>query len=150
MPNDQDAFALTTIVDGRPLPEANELTQAFWDGCREHKLLVQECDQCGHRFFVPELLCPACWSAEWHWSQSPGTGVVYTFTVVHRPAHPDLDAPYAVIAVDLDDGWTMMSNLVGCPPEEVSIGQRVTVDFRAVGEATLPFFVLLSDEEPAR
>jgi uncharacterized OB-fold protein len=139
---------MTGIVEGRPLPVANELTQAFWDGCREHRLLVQECARCGDRFFVPEPICPACWSAEWRWAPSPGVGTVYTFTVVYRPAHPDLDAPYAVIAVDLDDGWTMMSNLVGCPPEDVHIGQRVTVDFRTVGDATLPFFVPLADEKP--
>jgi len=140
---------MTTIVEGRPLPEANELTQPFWDGCREHRLLVPGCDRCGNRFFVPQPICPACWSAEWHWAQSPGVGTIYTFTVVYRPAHPDLRVPYVVIAVDLDDGWTMMSNLVDYPPEDVRIGQRVEVTFRAVGGTTLPFFNPLPDKEPA-
>jgi uncharacterized OB-fold protein len=138
---------MTTIVDGRVLPQPNELTRPFWDGCRNGQLLVQRCDRCGTRFFVPEAICPACWSPEWHWMPSQGLGTVYTFSVVYRPAHPDLVTPYAIIAVDLDDGWTMMSNLVDGDPEQVFVDQRVRVRFTEIGDMTLPFFAPLGDRE---
>jgi uncharacterized OB-fold protein len=37
------------------------------------------------------------------------------------------DGPYAVVLVDLAEGVRMMSNVVGCPPEAVTVGMDVRV-----------------------
>jgi uncharacterized OB-fold protein len=109
----------------------NPLNSVFWDACNRDELIVQQCQQCGDRFFVPEAICPSCRSYDWQWIPSDGTGSIYSYTVVHRSFREDLPPPYVVAAIELDDGWTMMSNIVGCRPEDVHIGMRVDVAFTA-------------------
>jgi hypothetical protein len=46
----------------------------------------------------------------------------------------------------MDEGYQMMSNLIGLPPEDVAVGLRVQVDFRAItSEITLPYFKPLEE-----
>ena len=62
-----------------------------------------------------------------------------------RPAGPAFkpDAPYVVAIVELDEGARMMTNIVGCPPESVRIGQRVAVSYEDVStDISLPKFRL--------
>jgi uncharacterized protein len=108
---------------------ANELNAVFWEACQRGELLVQQCEACGERFFVPEAICPACRAGEWQWRPSTGTGTIYSYTVVHRSFRDDLPPPYVVAAIELDEGWSMMSNIVGCSPDDVHIGMRVQVVF---------------------
>jgi hypothetical protein len=50
--------------------------------------------------------------------------------------------PYVVAIVELEEGVRMLSNVVGCPPERVTIGMPVSVTFDAVTPGTtLPRFV---------
>lgn len=103
--------------------------------------MVQECDTCSRRFFTPEVACIHCGSTDWQWAPSIGGGTVYSFTAVHRPPGPGFDVPFVLAAVDLDDGWTMMTNIVDCPADAVVIGMRVGVRFVAVSEEiSLPCF----------
>ena len=79
------------------------------------------------------------------WIDARGTGSVYSYTVARRPAGPAFkpDAPYVVAIVELDEGARMMTNIVGCPPESVRIGQRVVVAYEDVtDEISLPKFRL--------
>jgi uncharacterized OB-fold protein len=72
---------------------------------------------------------------------SPGTGTLYSFTEVHRPPSPDVDLPYVLAIVDLDDGWTMLTNVVDYTSGELRCGQRVRVHFLDIGNgAVLPCF----------
>ena len=49
--------------------------------------------------------------------------------------------PYVVAIVELEEGWHMLSNLVGIAPEEVEIGMPLEVVFeRMSDEITLPYF----------
>ncbi|UGQ11228.1 OB-fold domain-containing protein [Yinghuangia sp. ASG 101] len=126
----------------RPVPVPTSLSRPFWEGTRRGELLIPCCTACGERFFVPEPACPACMSQEWTYRPSTGRGTVYSVTVVHRAPGPGFDAPFALAVIDLDDGSTMLSHVVGSAPEDVVIGMRVRVDFRAyTDEITLPYFV---------
>jgi uncharacterized OB-fold protein len=50
--------------------------------------------------------------------------------------------PYAIALVELDEGVRMLSNVVGCDPESVQIGQRVSVSWEALSDGRhLPVFV---------
>jgi hypothetical protein len=75
--------------------------------------------------------CPRCRSDAIAWAQVPGTGVVYTYTIVRHPVHPALvDAvPYTVVVVLLDgaDDVRLVSNLVDVAPDDVVIGMPVAL-----------------------
>jgi uncharacterized OB-fold protein len=51
------------------------------------------------------------------------------------------DGPYTVALVDLAEGVRIMSNVVGCPPETVSVGMEVRVAWHALADGRhLPQF----------
>jgi hypothetical protein len=124
-----------------PLPRPTPLSRPHWDGCREGRLRVQRCDDCGSHVFVPQPLCPRCQGARLSWVESAGRGSLYSFTVVHRPQRPEFEVPYTVAIVALDEGFFMLSNLVECEPARIAVGMRVEVVFRRMSdEITLPYF----------
>ena len=63
-----------------------------------------------------------------------------TFTVVWRPQTPAFETPYVIAVVLLDEGVDMLTNLIDVEPAQVSIGDRVRVEFVDVEDLTLPFF----------
>ena len=68
---------------------ASEFTRPFWEAVADGRLLVPECTAIGRRFFTPEPLCTRCGWAGWRWVPSPGTGAVYSVSVVHQPVNND-------------------------------------------------------------
>jgi hypothetical protein len=124
-----------------PLPRPTALSRPHWDGCREGVLRVQRCRDCGHFVFIPQPLCTRCQSDALDWTASSGRGVVYSYSVVHRPPRPAFAVPYVVAIVELEEGWHMLTNVVECRPEDVRVGLPVEVAFRRMSdEITLPCF----------
>jgi uncharacterized OB-fold protein len=108
-----------------PLPEPSDFTQPFWDAVREGRLTAPRCDSCERWFFVPEPICPHCGAAKWTWQQSRGMGKIYSLSVVHQTVSPDQPTPFVLAEVDLDEGWTILTQVRGSDPETVQIGDRV-------------------------
>ena len=54
-----------------------------------------------------------------------------------------MPAPYVVALVELDEGPRLISNIVGCTPEEVAIDMPVQLRFEEAGEFMLPRFARL-------
>ncbi len=124
--------------DELPDPDA----QPFWDGCAAGELRYQRCRACDAAIFYPRAICPACGALEPVWEVSAGEGTIHACSVVHRapPAFAD-KAPYAVLLVDLDEGFRMMGGLDADDPETVSIGDRVRITFRDGPEGRpVPYF----------
>ena len=127
--------------------EASEISRPFWEAAARQRLVRTVCDVCSTNFFVPQIACVRCHSEAWTYQESSGRGTVSTFTVVHRAPTSDHQPPYIVAVIDLDEGWYMMSNIVGCPHESVRIGQRVEVDFHSRADGVvLPVFRLSAEE----
>ncbi len=66
-----------------------------------------------------------------------GRGTVRSFSVVHHSAVPSFkdELPYVVAVITLDgtDGHVdLVSNVVGCPWEDVKVGMPVEVVFKDV------------------
>lgn len=116
------------------------MTAPWWDAVARDLLTRPQCDRCGRSFFTPQFACPYCGSTDWTFEASAGLGTVYSHTIVRRPPVPELEAPYVLAIVDLDEGWHMLTRVVGCEPEEVRIGMRVSVTFANVGSLKLPVF----------
>jgi uncharacterized OB-fold protein len=125
-----------------PVPHASsQLSLPFWQGCQSRELRYQRCATCGHSNFPPTEHCRQCLSAELRWKQSGGLGEIYSWTVVHRPVTAEFQPPYAPAIVTLDEGYQMLTNVVGVAPDDLAIGMRVQVQFHAVGgDVTLPYF----------
>ena len=67
------------------------------------------------------------------WRTSGGVGEIYSWTVVHRPVTAEFEPPYAPAIVTLDEGYQMLTNIVGVAPEDLAVGMPVQVQFHAVG-----------------
>jgi uncharacterized OB-fold protein len=131
--------------DDMPLPAANADTAGWWEAVAAHRLVVQRCTKCGTPRHPPGPVCPSCRALSFEWADLPGTGTVFSFTVVRQAFLPSLAdvVPYvvAVIAPDGGGGARFVSNVVGCDPEEVSIGMPVEVVWEDMGpELALPRF----------
>jgi uncharacterized OB-fold protein len=136
----------------RPRPEPSPLTAPFWAAAAERRLVRPYCPACDASFFTPQIACPRCLSTEWEYRESSGRGTVYSATVVHRAPYPGFTSPYHVAIVDLDEGWQMLTNVVGPGAggvggvggpltHAVPIGTRVTVDWLPLDERiVLPVF----------
>jgi uncharacterized OB-fold protein len=119
----------------RPGPPPNPVTEPFWSGLRQGRLELQRCAACAAVQHYPRALCTTCWSTDLGWTTSPGTGAVWTWTVVHRPGHPAFaeDVPYAVVVVELDEGPRLVTSWDG-PLDVLALGLRVRVTGRPVDD----------------
>ncbi len=121
-----------TIPAAQPSPD----TKPFWEAAAKGTLLIKTCRACGESHYYPRPLCPFCGSDATEWRTAAGTGVLYSYSVMRRA-----DVPYAIAYVTLDEGPTMMTNLVDCDFDRLKIGQRVRVVFTPTdGGAPVPTF----------
>lgn len=119
-----------------PAPRVLPESLPFWQAADAGRYLVKKCNSCGQVHHYPRDICPFCLSADTVWQDSPGTGVVYSFSTMGKD-----DAAYTLAYVTLDEGVTVMSNLVDCDPKQVVIGQRVRVVFTPTeGGHAVPMF----------
>ncbi|MAE95578.1 MAG: hypothetical protein CL910_13045 [Deltaproteobacteria bacterium] len=104
----------------------------------------QRCDDCETLVFHPRRHCTGCLGGHLSWHTSKGAGTIYTFSVVRQSYHPFFRsrAPYAVAWIDLDEGPRLLSNIVGAddPGTQLSIGQRVEVEWEDHEELAIPLF----------
>lgn len=125
----------------RPAPVPTRLSAPFWDACKDGLLRYQRCADCGQAVFPPSDFCPADLSAHLVWEESTGHGEIYSYTVVWRPQTPAFEVPYVVAIVELREGYSMLTNIVDTPHEQLRIGLPVSVVFREVSPTiTAPFF----------
>jgi uncharacterized protein len=134
----------TPVPPERPMPTPTRESQPYWDGLREHRLMLQSCAKCGQVRHYPRPVCPHCFSMESAWKEAPPGGVIHSWTVCHHPFNFFFKqaAPYIVALVDMDAGVRINAPLRGIAEQALKIGQRVRLDFEPVTkEVTLPFFV---------
>ena len=127
----------------KPLPLITDLSKVFYDGCKEHKLLYQQCRECGEVVFFPKKICSGCMSRNLEWKESSGRGKIHSFTVTYAYAPPEFanDTPYALSIITMDEGFRIMSNIVECDFDELTCDMPVEVVFDPVTpDITLPKF----------
>ena len=120
-----------------PVPAISIETEAYWAGANDGKLLMKRCTDCDKTHFYPRAICPYCQSANTEWYEASGKGVIYSYSVMRRGENP-----YAIAYVTVDEGVTMLSNIVECDYDGLSIGQAVEVAFRKCsdGQQSVPVF----------
>ncbi len=127
----------------KPLPHITPESKPFWDACRRHRFVVQRCRDCGTFQYYPRGVCAGCWGEKLERQESTGRGTVYTFTVTHRTQTRGFkdELPYVLAYVELDEGVQVLTNIVGCAPDDVRIGMPVVVMFEDANEqVSIPRF----------
>jgi uncharacterized OB-fold protein len=118
-------------------PGTNIENQAFFDAAADGRFVLKHCAGCGKFHHYPRAICPHCFSDKTSWKDSAGTGTIYSYSVMRR-----VPQPYALAYVTLDEGLTLMTNIVDADLDALAIGQRVKVAFRKTdGDVTVPVFV---------
>ena len=135
---------MTMIPERRfAAPMVDSANAPFWQAASEGVLLIKRCNACGEAHWYPRPFCPHCGSEHTEWVTSNGSGTVYSFTVTYQNQAPGFreSLPYVLAVVQLDEGPRMMTNVVGCAPEDVKIGMPVQVQYDDVTpEITLAKF----------
>jgi len=109
-----------------PSPAVTVESKPFWDAAAEGRFLIKRCTDCGQAHWYPRAICPFCASEATVWEESPGEGVIYTYSVMHRSP----TGPYAIGYVTLDEGPAVLTNFVDCDLFKLQIGQKVKVKFQ--------------------
>lgn len=115
------------LADVEPTPE----NARFWESLREGKLELPFCDACRSFVWYPRAICPLCHRGDTlQWLTLPGTGIVYSYSVVTKGTGRWKESgPYVVAYVQLHpgvegvDGPRVLTNIVGDDAQ-----QKVKID----------------------
>ena len=126
---------------GKPVPRRTPDNGPFWEGCRQHKILLPWCGACNRPHWPPGPVCPFCFGEELEWREASGRGVVSSWVVVHKAWLPAFagDVPYNAVQVELDEGVRLTGNVVGGCALRVGLPVRAVFD-DVSADTTLPRF----------
>lgn len=126
----------------RKLPRLTAETAPFWHGGSAGILNIHHCGSCNRYFHPPAPVCPTCWSLEVGPRAVSGRGTVMTYTVNYQVWHPDLQVPYVIAIIELEEqaGLRITSNVIGVLPEQMAVSMPVRVSFTQLEDIWLPLF----------
>jgi len=126
----------------RPLPELTPDTAWFWRSGEDGTLRIQGCDDCGRLVHPPVPICPYCRSRSMIRVAVSGRGTVVGVTVNAHQWLPAFEPPYAIANVALAEDPTvhLTTDVVGCDPAGVHVGQHVAVCFEHHEDVWIPLF----------
>ena len=110
------------MIKDRPLatPQPNPETEAFIEAARQGKLLIGRCLDTGKAFYYPRAVSPFTLSDNVEWVEAAGTGTIYTFSFMPRAPEP-----FAIAYVELDEGPMVLTNIVDCDSDDLTLGLAV-------------------------
>jgi uncharacterized OB-fold protein len=103
----------------------------FFERAREGRLTGVRCRKCGELAIPPRELCPSCHERAWEPVPLAGEGTIASYTVIRvAPRAFEGEAPYAVAAVKLKEGVSILGRIVGIPLDRLAVG--LSVRFRPI------------------
>jgi uncharacterized OB-fold protein len=126
-----------------PTPIIDDDSREYWESAHRHELRFQRCDDCATPRFPPRAFCPNCLSTNATWTEASGRGQLFSWVIAHHPVHPALvdKVPYVIALVELEEGIRMVTNLIDCPIESVSVDMPLVLDWQDVSnELSIPQF----------
>jgi uncharacterized OB-fold protein len=113
----------------------------FFDAANAGKLLLGKCGSCRDFHYYPRMQCPHCGSKLVDWLPAVGTGVIYSWSTLRRGT----PVPYTLAYVTLDEGVSVLTNMVDCDARDIRIGVRVQVCFKPTdGGVAVPMFTVVN------
>jgi uncharacterized protein len=133
----ENAFATA-----RMMPAITKSNRFFWTSGQDGHLRILRCGTCGQWIHPPTGSCSSCGGSELSPQPVSGRGQVFTFTINRHPYNPAVPPPYVIAIVVLDeaDNLRLLTNLVNCEPEDVSVGMPVRVLFEQHDKLFIPLF----------
>lgn len=125
--------AMATATKSRvlPSPGVGPDNEAFVAAARQGRFVLRGCDACGKTHWYPRAVCPHCLSPRTQWRPASGRGTVYSYSTMQRA-----DPPFTLAYVTLEEGPTMLTNLVDARADGWRIGMAVQVRFVASDDGT--------------
>ncbi len=103
--------------------------------------MIQRCKDCQTLRHPPRPMCGECQSMAWDAVESSLYGEVLSYTCVRHPRVPGYPADPICAVIRLGEGTNIVSNVVGCDYEDMSIGMKVKGKVEQVDDkTTLPQF----------
>lgn len=129
-----------------PPPVTGLYESKLQDYIARRHMHLQCCPECGFFCYPAAPGCPNCMNMELRWTPVSGRGVIVSWAIFHKQYIEAYPVPYNVIAVRLDEGPIMISNLEGPQPEGSWIGLPVSLVYVEVTGVALPRFRLSGAE----
>lgn len=113
-----------------PAPPLSPESEAFYAAAKEGRFLIRRCTTCIKAHWYPRANCPFC-AGDTEWIEASGRGTIYSFSPMRR-----VTPPYTLAYVTLEEGPAIMTNLVDCDPDTLSIGQLVLIHWVHASDGT--------------
>ena len=130
-------------MTARRLPQLDEDNRAFWTRGSQGELAIYRCQSCLHYIHPPSAACPLCRGVELRAESVSGQGNVVSFSVNQQAWVEGQEVPFVLAVVELKEqpGLWLTTNIVGCTPDRVFIGQAVLVCFEEHDDVWVPLFM---------
>ena len=105
---------------------------------QRYSLVGEVCPHCDHKIFPPRDICPNCGNEARELYTFSGKGEVYSYTTIYEaPSGYEVNAPYTVALVKLDEGPIVTAQLTDIGDQPLEIGmpvEMVTRKIRVAGD----------------
>lgn len=138
----------------KPLPNIDLDNKAFWDGLRDHQLLLWTCSTCGAQYW-PKCYCikheNEPYAQNMSWKPGSGRGKIFALNRHHWAFHPGFqdELPYIYALIELEEGPLISTTIVGKQPTDLvaAVGEPVQIVYEDYPELgfTIPRFELIDD-----
>ncbi len=120
------------------------MEKIFWEYCKEKKLMLQKCNNCGKVIWPYTISCPECLSFDIDYIQAEGKGKIFSYTIFYIPFHKEFKdkIPYVVAIIELSEGVKFMSNIVTDDFSLLECGKDVELIWEKFEDKFIPIFKL--------
>jgi uncharacterized OB-fold protein len=132
-----------TVGPLRVPPQVTASSAEFWAAGGKGRLVIPRCRECRTWLLPPAPVCRVCRSTDIAGEEASGDGVVMAYTVNRQQWNPaGRTDPYVIALVELpeQEHLRLISNVVGCPIEDVRVGLPVHVRFEPLADVWIPLF----------
>ena len=129
----------------KPTPVPDPVSLPYFEGLRQEKLLIQQCNKCAHRQHYPRPFCLNCLSTEINFYPDKSNPTLYSYTIVRTHFNKSFNDELTIIVVlvELEGGVRILSTLHGIAPDPavLKIGMPLKLFFDHISDTlTLPRF----------
>ena len=133
-------------MDGQP-QLFSPYDKPMWDSVAEGAMRLQKCSECGRFRYPPGACCPDCLSTEAEWVEISGRGTILSWATFHRQYLPAYPVPATCIAVQLEEGPIVISNIDADAVARLKVDAAVELIYGEHPDGyALPRFRLVEEE----